>query len=48
MIIIERSYEIPNSCGGPRLHTVDRKVFADDDISGVQAFLDERSSLSGY
>ena len=27
---------------------VTRKVFADDDLQGVQAFLDERNKISGY
>lgn len=49
MIIIERSYDVEDSrCGCRLLHEVTRKVFPDDDISGIQKFLNERSAVSGY
>lgn len=48
MIIITRRHEEPNPCGGRLLCKVTRKVFADDDLQGVQAFLDERNKISGY
>lgn len=48
MIIIERSYNVDNSRGGRPLYKVDRKVFSDNDIEGVQEFLNERSEVSGY
>jgi hypothetical protein len=48
MIIIERSYNIDSSRGGRPLYKVDRKVFSDNDIEGVQEFLNERSEVSGY
>ena len=38
----------PNPCGGGYCCKVTRKVFADDDLQGVQAFLDERNKISGY
>lgn len=48
MIIVTRKYDFASSSGGPKIHKVDRKVFADDDIKGVQGFLDERSHITGY
>ena len=48
MIIIRREYNIANPCGGRPQCIVTRKVFHDDDIKGVQSFLDERSVVSGY
>ena len=48
MIIIERSYYVASPRGGDKRFIVNRKVFADDDIQGVQAFINERSSISGY
>ena len=48
MIIIRREYTVESCSGGRMLCKVTRKVFADDDIAGVQAFLDERSTVSGY
>lgn len=48
MIIIRREYEVDNPSGGRGITKVTRKVFADDDIVGVQQFLDERSTISGY
>ena len=48
MIIVERTYDFNNPAGGPRLTDVTRKVFSDDDIIGIQDFLNERSKISGY
>lgn len=48
MIIITRRHQEPNPSGGSLLNKVTRKVFADDDLQGVQAFLDERNKISGY
>lgn len=48
MIIITRTYETNNPSGGRRISNVTRKVFRDDDIDGVQNFLDERDSTKGY
>lgn len=48
MIIIERSYNVDSPSGGRLLYKVDRKVFSDNDIEGVQEFLNERSDVSGY
>ena len=48
MVIIERSYNVDSSSGGRPLYKVDRKVFSDNDIEGVQEFLNERSEVSGY
>lgn len=48
MIIVTRRYEVDNPSGGRALKKVTRKVFADDDLIGIQAFLDERSTVIGY
>lgn len=48
MIIITRTYETNNPSGGRRIEYVTRKAFHDDDIDGVQKFLDERSTTKGY
>ena len=48
MIIIERSYDVENSCGGRMRHEITRKVFGDNDITLIQHFLDERSKVPGY
>ena len=48
MIIVTRKYEVDNPSGGRSFKKVTRKVFADDDVDGVQAFLDERSTVMGY
>jgi hypothetical protein len=46
MVIIERSYKQKKIKTGICEH-IDRKVFSDNDISGAQAFLDERSNELG-
>ena len=48
MIVVIRKYDVDNSSGGRRLHNVTRKVFADEDLEGVQKFLDERNVVRGY
>lgn len=48
MIIVKREYDVENPSGGRMRTIVTRRVFADDDITGVQQFLDERSTISGY
>ena len=48
MIVVTREYDVDNPSGGRRLHSVTRKVFADEDLEGVQKFLDERNRVSGY
>jgi hypothetical protein len=48
MIIITRKYQEPDPHGGNLLNKITRKVFADDDLQGIQAFLDERNKISGY
>ena len=48
MILIERTYEQDNPRGGGRITYITRKAFADDDIIGIQKFLDERSTVFGY
>ncbi len=44
MIIIKRSYRI-DMLTPPK---VEWKTFADDDLIGVQKFLDERYTIRGY
>ena len=48
MIIITRTHKVDKSQGGTAATYVTRKAFADDDIAGVQRFLDERGKVSGY
>ena len=48
MIIVVRKYEVDNPSGGRRRVDVTRRVFDDHDIDGVQKFLDERGTISGY
>ena len=48
MIVVTRKYDVDNPSGGMILHKVTRKVFADEDLEGVQKFLDERHLVSGY
>ena len=47
MIIIERSYDKSRPEGG-YISIIKRKAFLDDDVEGVQGFLDERSTEQGY
>lgn len=48
MIIIERSYEVARPEGGGYKTVVNRKIFNDDDVSGVDAFINERGDIEGY
>ena len=48
MIVIERKYDEPNPRGGRKLHKVSRKCFKDEDIKGIEKFINESSSLPGY
>ena len=48
MIVIEREYDEPNSRGGGRIHCVKRQCFHDDDIDGVNKFINAQSPVSGY
>ena len=48
MIIVERTWEEPNPRGGGKLHKSERKCFADDDINGVEEFINEQSDIPGY
>lgn len=43
MIIIERRYKVEDVRDTTIWTRTTRKVFADDDISGVQSFLDEKT-----
>lgn len=47
MIIIERTYTVDRPEGGHETR-ITRRAFSDNDTEGVQAFLDERSTESGY
>ena len=48
MIIIERTWREPDPRGGCRLHKTARKCFSDDDIVGVEHFINENAEVSGY
>ena len=49
MIIIERFWKEPNPRGGCNLLSkVERKSFADNDLDGVNEFINETSEVSGY
>ena len=48
MIVIERTWKEPNPSGGGRLSKVERKAFYDDDLSGVNEFIDDATKVSGY
>ena len=50
MIIIERYWQEPNPRGGcyNKLNKVERQCFADDDLNGVNSFINETSKVSGY
>ena len=45
MIVIERKYDEPNPRGGRKLHKISRKCFKDDDIKGVEKFINENSTV---
>ena len=48
MIVIERKYDEPDPRGGKKIHKVSRKCFSDEDIKGIEKFINESSSLPGY
>ena len=48
MIIIERRWNEPNPRGGGKLSKVERKCFADDNLDGVNEFINENTKVSGY
>lgn len=48
MIVIERTWREPNPRGGGKLNKVERRCFADDDLDGVNMFINETSVVSGY
>lgn len=49
MIIIERFWKEPNPRGGCNLLCkVERECFADNDIDGINKFINETSQVSGY
>lgn len=49
MIIIERHYDTKTGRGGPSLnHHVEKKVFNDDDIEGVEKFINEDGEGEPY
>lgn len=48
MIVIERTWKEPDSRGGGKLNKVARKCFADDDLDGVNSFINETTKVSGY
>lgn len=47
MIVIERKYDEPNPRGGRKIHKVSRRCFNNDDVEGVEDFINAKSS-SGY
>lgn len=48
MIIVERTYEVARPEGGGYKTVVCRRVFSDDDIIGLENFINERSKTPGY
>ena len=44
MIVIERKYDEPNPRGGKKIHKVSRKCFSNDDVEGVEEFINTKSS----
>lgn len=48
MIVIERSYDEPNPRGGSKKQKTIRRAFSDDDIDGVNKFINEDYSIPGY
>ena len=48
MIVIERTWREPNPRGGGRINKAARKCFADDDLEGVNKFINETTKVSGY
>ena len=49
MIVIERTWKEPNPSGGGKLNKVARKCFADDDLDGINQFINETTEVvPGY
>ena len=48
MIVIERTWKEPNPSGGGKINKVARKCFADDDLDGVNKFINETTKVYGY
>ena len=48
MIVRERTWKEPNPRGGGKLNKVERKCFDDDDLNGINEFINETSEVSGY
>lgn len=48
MIVIERTWKEPDPRGGGKLNKVSRKCFVDDDLNGINEFVNETSEVSGY
>ena len=48
MIVIERTWNEPNPAGGGWLNKVARECFADDDLDGINEFINETTKVSGY
>ena len=48
MIIVERTWREPNPRGGGKLNKVAKKCFADDDLDGVNEFINETTEVDGY
>ena len=48
MIIVERRYEVARPEGGGYKTVVGRGIFSDDDIIGLDEFLNEHSETPGY
>ena len=48
MIVIERTWEEPNPCGGGRLSKAERKAFDDNDKESINEFINAEPYVSGY
>ena len=48
MIVIERMWKEPIPRGGCKINKVARKCFADDDLDGVNKFINETTKVLGY
>lgn len=48
MIVIERTWREPDPKGGGKILKEARKCFADDDLDGVNKFINETTKISGY
>ena len=48
MIIIKRTWKEPSPRGGNKLNKVARKCFANNDLDGINEFINETTKVSGY